>query len=221
MITHHPSQALLQSFAKGELPASLSIAVAAHTEMCSECCQQVEKITQYQAQQVFEVNEEPIVDSFDSELEFMAMIDDITSDESQSAMVEEQLKSVELSYKTITLPRALNSVPLTRWTKLGDVRRARVDLNEEPLRSSLLDISPGTTVPKHSHKGFEVTVVLDGSFSDDMGTYHAGDFIWLDASHNHSPVTRDGCLCYAVLDDAMQFTQGISQLFNPIGRLMY
>ena len=73
-------------------------------------------------------------------------------------------------FRSVQLPRALSNVSLKKWSKLGDVSRARLELEEEPIRSSLLDISPGGVVPLHTHKGFELTLLLDGSFEDDMGT---------------------------------------------------
>jgi len=84
-----------------------------------------------------------------------------------------------------------------------------------------LHIDADGEVPTHTHKGFEITLLLDGSFEDDMGTYHPGDFIELNGEHNHQPKTKEGCLCYTVADDALQFTEGFHKLFNPIGSLLY
>ena len=76
-------------------------------------------------------------------------------------------------------------------------------------------------MPEHTHKGFELTLLLDGSFSDDKGEYVKGDFIMLDASIKHNPISQDGCLCYTVANDALHFTQGINKLLNPIGNFIY
>ena len=225
MITHHPSDELLAAFTQGELTASLSIAVAAHNELCPVCQEKVEKLSAQHAQMLFDTDNETVDEASndiqEAELNWISMIDDITDDDSQSLLVPIDTKTVQLSYDNVQLPRALSNVSLKKWNKLGDVSRARLELEEEPIRSSLLDISPGGVVPLHTHKGFELTLLLDGSFEDDMGTYHAGDFIWLDKSHTHSPRTADGCLCYAVLDDAMEFKEGFSKLFNPIGSYIY
>lgn len=219
MITHHPKEQLLQLFAQGELPASLSIAIAAHNEYCPHCQKLTEQFTQSASQQVFETTD--ATGDYQLEHDLLSMMDDIVSDEEQSVLVPAAAQQIALSYKTVTLPRALTNTPLKKWSKMGDVSRSRLDLNEEPMRSSLLDIAPGATVPMHTHKGFELTLILDGSFEDDMGTYQRGDFIWLDGQHTHSPVTKDGCLCYTVSDDALKFTQGLSKLLNPIGSFLY
>lgn len=218
MITHHPKHELLQAFVNGELPASLSIAVAAHIEMCPTCTGAVEKLTVQAAQQVFSLAQD------DATLEdntFLSMIDDITGDDSLASMSLVNAPLITFNGKETTLPRAFIQVPLKNWNKLGDVSRSRLDLNEEPLRSSLISISPQGDVPMHTHKGFELTLLLEGSFSDELGEYHAGDFIWLDNQHTHHPITENGCLCYTVSNDALHFTQGLNKLLNPFGSFLY
>jgi putative transcriptional regulator len=64
-------------------------------------------------------------------------------------------------------------------------------------------------------------LLLQGSFEDEMGTYHAGDFIWLNGKHIHQPVTKTGCVCLTVSSDAIRFVKGVSQLLNPIGQFIY
>lgn len=217
MITHHPTHQLLTAFVKGQLPDAINIAVAAHNQLCSHCQALTDKITENQAVQSFDENIH--IDMLDTDMD--AMIHQITLDDSQAVFTAHIPSVVDCAERKVELPRAFSHVNLKPWSKLSGVNRSRLQLDEEPLRSSLLYIEPGTQVPPHTHKGFELTVILDGSFSDDMGSYEVGDFIWLDAKHTHSPMSQEGCLCYAVLDDAMQFTQGLSKLFNPIGRLIY
>lgn len=218
MITHHPKNELLQAFVAGVLPASLSIGVAAHIEMCDECAKVVAALTAKSAAETFDTTEKEIALEDDM---LLTMMNDITEDDTQDKISAITAPSIIMNNKTIELPRVFNQVPLKSWNKLGDISRSRLDLNEEPLRSSLLNIAPQGEVPMHSHKGFELTLILDGSFSDDMGEYQAGDFIWLDGQHTHSPATSNGCLCYTVSDDALQFTKGLSKLLNPIGSFIY
>ena len=218
MITHHPKHELLQAFVNGELQASLSIGIAAHIEMCDSCACTVKKLTEQSAKQAFTLLEDDAKLNDDI---FLSMINDITDDDSLASMSVVNPPSITYNNKETTLPRAFIQVPLKNWNKLGDVSRSRLDLNEEPLRSSLISISPQGDVPMHTHKGFELTLLLEGSFSDDLGEYHAGDFIWLDSEHTHNPVTENGCLCYTVSNDALHFTQGLNKLLNPIGSFLY
>jgi putative transcriptional regulator len=82
-------------------------------------------------------------------------------------------------------------------------------------------MEPNGSVPQHTHKGFELTLLLEGSFHDEEGEYVKGDFIMLDGQHLHNPISSSGCLCYTVANDSMHFTQGINKLLNPIGSFIY
>lgn len=220
---HHPTHELMSVFASGELPASLSIAVAAHLELCRDCQTVVDRITQQAAQQEFTTS--PTYCQQDHEEDFADMIAQITQDD---ALFDAQIDSDKAMEQTIefkgqhyTLPRALQSLVLQKPQKLGKLTRSRIDLQEGSLKTSLLHIEPGGSVPMHTHKGFELTLLLDGEFEDQMGKYQKGDFIWLTGEHEHTPTTTTGCLCFTVSNDALQFTQGISKLLNPIGQFIY
>ncbi|MCF7354146.1 ChrR family anti-sigma-E factor [Vibrio sp. CK2-1] len=220
---HHPTHELMSVFASGELPASLSIAVAAHLELCRDCQTVVDRITQQAAQQEFTTSSTSCQQ--DHEEDFADMIAQITQDD---ALFDAQIDSdkaveqtIEFKGQRYTLPRALQSLVLQKPQKLGKLTRSRIDLQEGSLKTSLLHIEPGGSVPMHTHKGFELTLLLDGEFEDQMGKYQKGDFIWLTGEHEHTPTTTTGCLCFTVSNDALQFTQGISKLLNPIGQFIY
>ena len=71
--------------------------------------------------------------------------------------------------------------------------------------------------------GDEYTVILEGSFSDEAGLYHKGDFLLRDASHEHTPVaTLDKyCICLAVTEAPIQLTGFFGRLLNPFIRRSY
>ena len=51
---------------------------------------------------------------------------------------------------------------------------------------SLYHIAEGGRIPQHNHSGTEMTLVLQGGFSDESGSYHAGDFITREAGDIHA-----------------------------------
>ncbi|MDN3651932.1 ChrR family anti-sigma-E factor [Thalassotalea ponticola] len=238
MIKHHPSNELLQAFVSGELPASMSAAVAMHTQMC-QCCQQaVNAQTDVNAHRLFEQDKATKQGAFESQgtfgtdianstsdmaadLDMMAMIDEITLSDDIAVDVQQAVKTIDLGGKTVELPRVLTNMPMGNATRLGKLTRARMDLEEGDIHASLLHIDAGGEVPEHTHKGYEVTLLLEGSFSDEMGSYEKGDFILLDAEHKHHPKTEDGCLCFTVANDALHFTQGLNKLLNPFASYLY
>lgn len=229
MIKHHPNLNMLKSFVGGSLADSVSLIVASHVELCEHCQQQVNQLTAEAANTVFDTDnlEFPLghreIDTFLSDdVEFdLDAIESITADLSQSVEMEPEIQKVTVAKTTFTLPKALNSVALKDWISLGKISRARLDFDDESHHTSLLHIDKNGQVPCHTHKGFEITLLLEGSFEDEMGVYNKGDFIWLDGKHTHQPETKEGCVCLTVSSDAMHFTKGVSQLFNPLGKYIY
>jgi len=234
MIKFHPTQALLKQYVEGELPASVAVIVASHVEMCSECQSSVASLSEQVATEAFEletdsndfVPSEEIMsaDMFsdqqdDQDFDMLAKIMDLPVDE--QVIMPECPAELDIAGEQITLPRAINSISMAEWKGIGKISRARLNLDDEERRMSLLHIDKGGAVPAHTHKGFEITLLLQGSFIDEMGEYQRGDFIWLDGEHTHNPVSEQGCVCLTVSSDALHFTQGVSQLFNPLGKLIY
>ncbi|CAK1839497.1 transcriptional regulator [Vibrio crassostreae] len=236
MIKHHPNAAILKDFVDGNLADSVSLIVSSHVELCEHCQKQVSTLTAQAADSVFESDTSAFendtaelklsdseMDAFlsdDEEFDFDA-IDQITADLSQAVEVVVEAQQETVSNTTFTIPRALNSVVRKDWMNLGKISRARLDFDDEAHHTSLLHIDKDGQVPCHTHKGFEITLLLEGSFEDEMGVYNKGDFIWLDGEHTHQPATKEGCVCLTVSSDALYFTKGVSQLFNPLGKYIY
>ncbi|MEZ8786278.1 ChrR family anti-sigma-E factor [Vibrio splendidus] len=236
MIKHHPNAAILKDFVDGTLADSVSLIVSSHVELCEHCQQQVSMLTAQAADSVFESDtsvfesdtsglqlSDSEMDAFlsdDGEFDFDA-IAQITADSSQAIEVTPEVQQVTVADTTFTIPRALNSVARKDWMNLGKISRARLDFDDEAHHTSLLHIDKDGQVPCHTHKGFEITLLLEGSFEDEMGVYNKGDFIWLDGDHTHQPATKEGCVCLTVSSDALYFTKGVSQLFNPLGKYIY
>lgn len=236
MIKHHPKFELIQSFVNGDLPASLSIGIAIHAEMCPICQQKIAQLTEQIAENTFEEsvisldnleseqNDFDMLDgenNFENEAIFDSMISNITFSEELDEVIQPVDRSVTFKDKTYTLPTALSSVGFGKAANIGKLSRSRLQLDEDEIHSNLLHINAGGGVPAHTHKGFELTVLLDGSFTDHDGEYNKGDFIMLDGTFTHTPMSENGCLCYTVANDALHFTQGINKLLNPIGNFIY
>lgn len=228
MIKHHPKSELLNAFVLGELPASVSAAVAIHVEMCPCCQDKVAQLTEAQASQFFSSElpqeDDQLIGMMDTIIDddLSDMLGDITSDESLSPVPEIQVaETQEIKGMAYQLPTALRNVDMNSWFNIGKLSRAKLEIEDGPIHTHLLHIDKEGEVPTHTHKGFELTLLLEGSFEDEMGTYHKGDFIWLDGEHTHQPITKEGCLCLTVVNDALHFTQGFSKLLNPIGNLIY
>lgn len=227
MIKYHPDNAFLQSFATGELPASLAAAASIHCEVCSSCHQKVLSYTQQAASADFDMTIESATTASGNAAEAMfasdmdSIIDTITRDEEQDMAPVAQSKTIQVKGQQFELPKALVNVPLGKWSSLGRLSRSRLAMNDGDIRASLLLMEAGGGVPEHTHKGFELTLILEGHFKDEFDDYVPGDFLMLDSNHTHNPQTDSGCLCYTVSNDAQHFTTGLNRLVNPLGYFIY
>lgn len=225
MIKHHPNHELLVKYSAAELPVTLSVAVSIHVDMCPICQQKVADLEVRNAHSIFAQPYEMIgQNSFEassSDAVDLAMLSDITADESIDEVYEQEPVKVQIQQKNYTLPRALTRLGHSKFLQMGKLSRSRIDLDDGPLRASMLHIDAGGEIPEHTHTGFEVTLLLDGEFSDEFDHYVPGDFMMLDGTHQHSPQTKDGCLCFTVVSSALHFNKGLSKLLNPIGNLIY
>ena len=221
MIKHHPSETLLTQYCAATLPASLSLAVSIHVDMCPICQAEVEKLEASNAKAVFSDNMNVNNDEQSDDIADSGLLELITSDDSIDEVYAVEPVTIEVIDYNYSLPRALTRISHSKFTQVGKLARSRIALDDGHLRSSLLHIDAGGEIPEHTHTGFEVTLLLDGEFTDEEGSYVPGDFIWQDGRHQHTPLTKEGCLCFTVVSSALHFNKGLSKLLNPIGSLIY
>lgn len=86
------------------------------------------------------------------------------------------------------------------------------------LETSLFWIRPGRTIPAHTHKGIEISLILEGAFTDNRGRFSRGDISLADDSVDHRPVAdkERPCIGFAVLDQPLKFTGSLTQLLGDI-----
>ena len=85
----------------------------------------------------------------------------------------------------------------------------------------LLYIPGGQAVPDHSHNGLELTLVLQGSFSDETGRFGVGDLEIGDESLHHTPTADAGdpCICLAATDAPLRFNAFLPRLLQPLFKI--
>ena len=85
-------------------------------------------------------------------------------------------------------------------------------------KAKLIKINPGISVPLHSHNGKEYILVLEGSFSDEYGTYKKGDLQINDSKIKHTPVAnnKDCCICLSITEDDIVFFGPMAPILNLI-----
>ena len=222
----HPESKLLREFVKGELSTGLSVAISAHLEMCSSCQQAANDLENSIATKW--VEESPV-----KSVEFGGDIDTLISSITATSQIKEEMPApaqdntvsidCESDMREVKLPSVLAKIAADglEWKRVaGGISEASVVLDDKT-QCEFLYMKPGSQVPPHKHQGSEVTLVLDGSFSDDFGDYKPSDFLLRTSKDTHQPRTEEGCLCFAVLDSPLTFTSGLARLLNPILRYRF
>ncbi|MBY9066246.1 ChrR family anti-sigma-E factor [Hyphomonas sp. WL0036] len=103
---------------------------------------------------------------------------------------------------------ALDAAGRDGWQMLGlGLKRLKLDVSEA-MEVELYRIAPGARIPRHSHSGAELTMVLSGGFTDERGNYGPGDISMNGPSDTHQPVADDDGVCYAlaIRDGGLRFT---------------
>lgn len=74
-------------------------------------------------------------------------------------------------------------------------------------------IKEGRKMPTHTHEGNELFLVLDGSFEDESGVYHAGDLSIADENVNHRPIAGKDrpCIGFSVTDAPLRLTGTLTE----------
>ncbi|MBF8999341.1 MULTISPECIES: ChrR family anti-sigma-E factor [Vibrio] len=226
-MSHHPESNLLAAYADGSIDYLHGIAVSAHLEFCPHCRATVRQFEQVLGDQL---SSEQSSEMIGWEPEFDAMFENIVAlpqahQNRLSGQAARKASFVNIEGQVIRVPRVLQPFVknMKDWRSYGGRVLSLALDSDEDVRLNLMYMKPGVSVPQHTHRGIESTLVLHGGFSDEDGHYEAGDFMQRDASIKHSPQTStdQDCLCLTVLTDTMLFTQGVARLFNRFGKGLY
>ncbi|WP_115718781.1 ChrR family anti-sigma-E factor [Gallaecimonas mangrovi] len=218
-INHHPAKALLAAHVTGQLPTATSAALAVHIDNCPQCqriCQAVEaQASQAQFSDSMAVDE-GLLDTLLAQL----------NDEVPPVAIREAAPiTVSVNGDTFVLPKALAGLSgqIGNWRRLGSkVWTADVDLGEKDVKASFLYADKQTRIPRHTHGGEEITLVLAGKLNDERGQYGQGDFMLMTPDDEHQPFTQEqSCLCFTVLSAPLVLTGPLGRMANPLLRLFF
>lgn len=145
------------------------------------------------------------------------------SEPSVQSQAERQLRS---PYKIDGLPelvqKLIRNEGKLKWQFLSpSLKQARLRSGQNKYEVCLHKIRKGGKVASHDHRGTEITVILDGAFSDENGTYRKGDFLLREPGQKHRPTaTQDqDCLCLSVVAAPVKISGFLGKLLNPFMRI--
>jgi putative transcriptional regulator len=222
MILHHPSHALLCEYAAGCLSEATALAIATHASMCSGCAGNV---LAFEAVGGALIDAAPAADVRPDALE--GVFAALEQGAGEAAMEEAGTRPLCDAETCATVPIPLRgyltgSLGALPWRRVGNLfDEVRLPMASPAVKASLMRIKAGTALPRHSHRGMELTVVLAGGFSDLDGHYGRGDLAEGDPTDEHRPVVDHDadCLCLVVLDAPVRLLGVVGRLINPFLRI--
>lgn len=75
----------------------------------------------------------------------------------------------------------------------------RDDGGESAVASSIVRFAPGSKFEEHVHDGGEEFIVLEGTFSDEFGSYPKGTYVRNPMGSSHNPYSDSGCILFVKL----------------------
>jgi len=209
-LRHHLPDELLLDYAAGALSEPMALIAAAHLTLCPACRAAQARLEAVGGALVDAL--EPAALAEGALAEMLARLDVPVPTPAPAAVVEDRgIPRALLAY----LPARLDDLP---WHKvMSGLYEYRLPMQGHEGMASLLRITPGKSMPKHTHKGHEATVVLRGGFEDAFGHFVVGDVALTDESIDHQPTADGGedCICYAVTDAPLKLTGTFGRLLNP------
>ena len=213
MINFHPDSNLMSEYSAGSLPLAQSACVSIHLNYCNSCQRQSQRLQQVGSGLFERLSPQQVDDS---------LLDSVLArlDEEPTLTYGSDGHSQESEYSYPALVQRLMAGDYAdlEWKRVsGDLQVSQLRTGDRDHEFALYHIKAGGSIPQHTHRGTELTLVLEGSFSDEAGVYHRGDFLIRDAEDKHSPtaaMTAD-CVCIGVLDAPIRFTGWKFRLLNP------
>jgi putative transcriptional regulator len=213
MPNHHPSEATTLAYAAGTLGEGLSLIVASHLEYCPECRLQVSQgeviggalladlapaaLTSGTREQVLLRLDRPAQPQ-------IAMARPVAADPLVPGPLSRYLPDGAASIKWRFLAPGLRHFEIVPHSRLGGGN----------LR--MLHIAPGRMLPRHGHTGTELTLILRGSYTDELGRFGPGDVAEADDDIAHQPVSdrEEDCICVIATEGPLKFESPLARAFQ-------
>jgi putative transcriptional regulator len=212
MISHHVDDEMLLAYSAGSLAEGWSIGVASHLSLCPHCRKRyalLENLGGYLLENEYAISEK----SGDWE----QLKERVLSTPQENSTAQRQ--AANDSMLPAPLLRYVENAGGLKWKNYGSaVAQMVIPTNDRSTTVRLLKIRAGQPVPEHTHGGTEFTMVLQGTFSDEVSSFGRGDVEVSDGAVMHTPVAHAGedCICLAVTDKPLKFKSRLMRLIQPL-----
>lgn len=214
-IRHHPKSATLAAYAAGVLEEARAVVVATHLDLCPACREGVRDFEALGGACLEEI--EPVALSDDALQRFWMRAEDAPPDSlAASTRAANDFEPGAAKSLNAYLRGGLDAVD---WKAVAPGMRQAIlpARGYRPGSLRLLMISPGVKMPKHTHKGGELTLILSGAYEDEIGEFRCGDLVDLDHEDTHSPcaIGDEPCICLIATNAPLVFRGLVGKAVQP------
>jgi putative transcriptional regulator len=207
-IRHHITDNLLMGYAAGALPRAFDLVIATHVSLSDDARA---RLAGYEAIGGAILEDVDAVELGDESLDLTLT----------------RIKGMPASEISPTTTRGIFPSPLqaavgggvdaVKWRSLGMGTRQCVLHADKDASARLLYIPAGQAMPQHSHRGTEMTLVLQGAYRDESDRFARGDIELADQDMNHTPVAEAGedCICLIATDAPLRFSGLLPRIAQP------
>lgn len=214
-IRHHPKALTLAAYAAGNLDEARAVVIATHVSLCAACASAVRD---------FEAIGGASLESLDP----VAMNESALDSFWARAGKQDRAAAPASVYAANDF--SLDAAhPLASYLKEGidaiEWRPVAPGLSQYVIPAAgyrpgvlrLLKISPGVRIPKHTHGDEELTLILHGSYTDEVGDFARGDLADLDGDVLHAPLATgdEPCICLIATSAPLRFKSIIGRVAQP------
>jgi len=214
MVRHHPNAQLLNEFSSGALPLAQSICVSLHLKYCAQCRRNHQQLQQLASAMFEHLSPATVGDG---------LLQGVLSRLDEEPPLSYPASGLrEDGWPGLVQRLMAGDYDELDWRRMGPALRiSHLRTGDPDHEFALYHIRAGGSVPRHTHRGTELTLVLEGSFSDESGVYQQGDFLLRDSHDVHTPTAAQDadCVCVGVLDAPIRFTRWNYRVLNPFLKL--
>jgi len=210
-ISHHLSDVTLQDYAAGSLDQSMEVVIACHLTLCPSCRKKSALADSVGGLLLAEgESSAPRV----SALELL----------SQAQVKQPTANSTNAQVGPSDVPRALarllpDNLQGVPWRPIapGIKQFNLTNKSRKEGAFKLLHLAPGVVLSEHTHHDRELTLVLQGSYQDEIGRFKRGDIADLDENVVHQPVvdTDEPCIALIATLSPVRYSGIFGRLLQP------
>ena len=204
----------LWSFLQAELDPAEALLVAAHCQLCYAAKKRLKALTTCAGAVMEEIEPQTMRCSA------QAFFAEKCTGEAVGQRVE---MACHCNVPKVLQPLIGTSFDEINWkTVYPGIQECRLKINSATMDARLLKISKGTTVPKHSHQGIEMVLVLQGAFADEGQSYEQGEVSVhkADLNHSHAPQAIMDCICLSVTSAPIRLQGLLGRILRPFQPLL-